>query len=115
PQRCQPHVRWEASRQPQTQQKQQTQGGEAAQQVCRDHLGPELQGDGPHAEQGLADDQRQQTQGQFQRVAVPAAPLQRQQGQTQYGQAQQAGGVAVNHLCPGLEAFHWCLGKAQLG
>jgi len=54
---------WQRSKgagQPQAQQEQQAEGGEAAEQVRGNHLRPELQGHCPHAEDRLGDDHREQ-------------------------------------------------------
>ena len=76
----------EPAGQAQREQKQQAERGETTQQMGGDHLRPQLQGDRPHAEQGLADDQRQQPQRQLQRIAVATALLQGKQRQAENGQ-----------------------------
>ena len=96
----------------QDQHRQQGQGAHSAEQVTGDDHGLEQARDGKHAQQGLTRDDSQQ-QHLKPRAAPPAlAPGEHRQGQD--GQAQQAGGVAVDHLFPGLGGFHG-LPEAMLG
>src|SRR5690606_4065664 len=93
-------VRREAPGQAQGQQEEQAQGGEAAEQVGGHYLRPEFQGHCPHAEQGLANDQRQQAQRQFQGITVAPALFQGKQRQAKNGQPEQPGGIAMDHFSP---------------
>lgn len=107
--------RREASGEAQGEEKEQRQGGEAAEQMGGDHLRPELEGHRPHAEGGLRDHHREQQQRQLQRLAVAPAADQRMQRQAKDEQAEGAGEIAVDHLIPALLCLHRGVGEVQFG
>gem|GEM_PF-4081588 len=104
--------RRQAPGQPQAQQEQQTQGGEAAQQMRGHHLRPELQRDRPHAERRLRNHHAEQQQRQFHRPSRLVAATQGLHRQPEDHQPQGAGKIAMDHLVPALVHLQRCLGEA---
>src|SRR5688572_31457137 len=94
-------------------QPQQTQRGEATEQVQRYHLGPQLQRDSPHAEQSLRNHQREQKQRKLEGLPALLAVLPCKRIDKNDHEPKRAGEVTMNDFGPRFRVLKWRIGKCS--